>query len=553
MPEHPSERAWFSRLRLAILLYGALSAFLYAGLLPLWEGFDEPFHYGCVQELRRHGALPVMGKTVLSEEVVRSLDLVPAGYAVMRNVGRGVAFGDYFRMPAVERGELRRRLERIDPASAAGDSQSPNYESHQAPLAYALLAPFDALWAKVPLPARVLRLRLLGALAAVLLLWFGAWRLGALLDLPDAIPLTVMFVAFSSQMFYGAVCHIANDWLAVPLFTLVLSEAVAFYREPRVPAALRLGLALGAGLLTKAYFLAAVPVVAGVALVVYMRGRRAAKCDPGLAEARPHFLLAFLLPGLVIAAPWYIRNLALYHNLSGMQETMGGTPFGALARAAARIPWLDAALVTARTSLWTGNNSLLALSRNTLRVMLLLLSAAVCLYLWRVVRRRLPGAERVVLAGTLGYIAALVYATVLTYWSTRGAGISPAPWYVQALLAPGLCLLFIGLSKSGTTGRALWLAIVWVWTYVIVVTYGVKLIPFYAGFTTGMAHLSDLPGWYARLIGGSYGTLDTAAILPPRLLLALAAAVVTMAIVLAAALSAIFLLPLPLFRRKLKV
>jgi len=537
-----------------VLLYGALNALLYAGLLPLWEGFDEPFHYGYVQELRRHGALPVMGKTVLSEEVVRSLDLVPAGYAVTRNVGRGVAFGDYFRMPAEERRELRRRLERIDPASAAGDSQSPNYESHQAPLAYALLAPFDALWAKVPLPARVLRLRLLGALAAVLLLWFGTLRLGALLDLPDTIPLTVMFVAFSSQMFYGAVCHIANDWLAVPLFALVLSEAVALHREPRAPAALRLGLALGAGLLTKAYFLAAVPVVAGVALVVYMRGRQVAKSHPGLARASglPRFFLVSLAPGLVIAAPWYIRNLSLYHNLSGMQETLGGTPFGALARAAGRIPWLDAALVTARTSLWTGNNSLGALSRNTLRVMLLLLGAAVCLYLWRAVRSRLPGAERVVLAGTLGYMAALVYSTVLTYWSTRGAGISPAPWYVQALLAPGLCLLFIGLSKSGGTGRALWLAMVWVWTYVMVVTYGVKQIPFYAGFTNGTAHLSDLPGWYARLLSGFYGTLETAALLPPGLLLALAAVVTAMAMTLAVGLSAIFLLPLPPFRRKLK-
>ena len=132
MPSSTPARPWF---RIALLLYGALNAVLYAGLLPLWEGFDEPFHYGYVQELSRRGALPVLGKTVLSEEVVRSLDLVPVGYAVARNVGRGVVFGDYFRMPAEQRRELRRRLEQVDPASAAGDSQSPNYESNHPPLA----------------------------------------------------------------------------------------------------------------------------------------------------------------------------------------------------------------------------------------------------------------------------------------------------------------------------------------------------------------------------------------------------------------------------------
>ena len=33
------------RLLLAVLAYGALNAILYAGLLPLWDGFDEPFHH----------------------------------------------------------------------------------------------------------------------------------------------------------------------------------------------------------------------------------------------------------------------------------------------------------------------------------------------------------------------------------------------------------------------------------------------------------------------------------------------------------------------------
>ncbi len=31
-------------MRVALAVYGMVSALAYAALLPLWEGFDEPFH-----------------------------------------------------------------------------------------------------------------------------------------------------------------------------------------------------------------------------------------------------------------------------------------------------------------------------------------------------------------------------------------------------------------------------------------------------------------------------------------------------------------------------
>ena len=62
----------------AVALFGILNATLYCLLLPLWEGFDEPFHYGYVQTLSAKGELPVLGKTRLSREVLQSLHLAPA-------------------------------------------------------------------------------------------------------------------------------------------------------------------------------------------------------------------------------------------------------------------------------------------------------------------------------------------------------------------------------------------------------------------------------------------------------------------------------------------
>jgi len=37
--------------RWLLLTYALINAALYSILLPLWEGFDEPFHFGYVQYL----------------------------------------------------------------------------------------------------------------------------------------------------------------------------------------------------------------------------------------------------------------------------------------------------------------------------------------------------------------------------------------------------------------------------------------------------------------------------------------------------------------------
>jgi hypothetical protein len=66
-----------------------------------------------------------------------------------------------------------------------------------------------------------------------------------------------------------------------------------------------------------------------------------------------------------------------------------------------------------------------------------------------------------------------------------------------------------------------------------------KLVPFYAGFTGGRAHLSDMLNWWGRLFAGAWGTLDSTALFAPQAILALTVTVVAMAILLAVALTAL--------------
>ena len=492
-------------MRAALLIYGLLNAILYAGLTPLWEGFDEPFHYGYVQHLWHARTLPVQKRTCISEEIWRSLPLAPASYIVKRNLPMVTTFDDYFRLPQSDRLARRRALQELDPALAAVTSGAPNYESQQAPLAYTLLAPFHALWSRAPLPVRVWRLRLVCALASTLATGLLLFRLAAVLAVDAG---TAVFLAFSSQMFYATTAHITNDWLSVPLFLLVVAAAVDLYLNPRRAALAILALALAAGLLTKAYFLALIPFA--LAIVLLRRGWR----DTA----------AFSAIGLLPAAPWYIRNLFLYRDLAGLQENVGGTTLAAFFSDAARVPWIKAAIATAATSLWEGNSSATTFGSVTIWLMLLLLAVAGVCFL---IRHPRPG-ELVALAGLLSFATALLYNTVIQYRATNGGAITPAPWYVQLLFPPAFCLLSVRLP------RVLRAAMCCLWAYVICATYIAKLVPLYGGYSGRPARLPELARWYTTQFPQIRDILATTAMIPPSALFVLTVLVAAASIALAA-------------------
>jgi hypothetical protein len=182
------------------------------------------------------------------------------------------------------------------------------------------------------------------------------------------------------------------------------------------PARRGVDVALAAGLLTKAYFLAMLPFAFGVVAWCCL-DRKLVWRQAGL----------FVVLSLAPAVPWYIRNVLLYQNLSGQQETLGGTPVAALLNAAVHLPWWTSIETTARTSLWEGHSSATTFGATTIWLMLSLLLAAAGLYIWDAFRGRPPQAERALLAGLGCYGIGLAYSTVLLFYSTRGAGVATAP------------------------------------------------------------------------------------------------------------------------------
>ncbi|MBV9613628.1 MAG: hypothetical protein JO091_14230, partial [Acidobacteriaceae bacterium] len=180
-----------------------------------------------------------------------------------------------------------------------------------------------------------------------------------------------------------------------------------------------------------------------------------------------------------IAMPWYVHNLFLYDSFSATQQSVAGVGLRQAVSALTRINWLASAAEFALWSLWTGNWSFTAFSRNTLNFELLLLLAALATYVAQF--RRMPQAELWVLAACGCFLLGLIYQTCVTWVHTHGVSTHPEPWYGQGVIACLWVLCAMGLETANVAGRIVAIALCLVSAWIAELTYVAKLLPYYGG------------------------------------------------------------------------
>ncbi len=468
-------------LPLLLVFYGIVNAAAYCCLLPLWEGFDEAYHYGYVQIVANDLRFPVLGHASLSREIWHSFELAPVSHYLQPYTHAPLNFSDYFALPAEERAQRRKQLESISPGERLeAQPEKPNYEVNQSPLAYVFMAAFDRLLSGSALPTRVLALRLICAILSIILLAHVTLRLARELGLGPPLVHAALFCVFSSQMLYATICHVSNDALAPPAMGYVLLTAILAWKRGRNRDWAALGVALAAALLIKAYFLFVVPMFLVLVIGKFWQAKAAAT--------------------VLLALPWYVRNLMLYHNLSATVESTSGLSVSQMLKTAVAVPWLESIRYMAHSSLWTGNNSFTTFSSFTLNLALLLLAAGVALYLWNA---RRDSAEWIVIAAIVLFSCGLAVVTLAFFSGTSGRAIAAVPWYSQVLLAPVLLIVFLGFARVRRWGPALASITVALWAYVMIATFLAKLIPLYGGFTSAHARVSELAAWFGSGTGES--------------------------------------------------
>ncbi|HIC87843.1 MAG TPA: hypothetical protein EYP04_00320 [Anaerolineae bacterium] len=252
---------------LLILLAYLATGLLYAIYTPAWQVPDEPAHYNYVRYLVDNGRFPVLQAGDYPHEYLETLKA--------RHFPPDLS---------------------IDPV---------RYEFHQPPLYYLLAAPIYELTGGLLLP---LRLFSVGLGALLLLVVYRISR--DLFPNHPLLPLAATAFVATVPMHLAMLAGVNNDALAELLLALALWLSIRHVMgldHGGWQAGLRLGFVLGLLLVTKTTAYVAVPVVFLALLARWWREWREVP-RPALLPR----LLVVLGPALLIALPWYVRNVLVY-------------------------------------------------------------------------------------------------------------------------------------------------------------------------------------------------------------------------------------------------
>ncbi len=431
------------------LCFLARGAF-YCSFLPLWEGYDEWAHFAYIERLVTSGRLLVDRAEPVSSEVRASLELAPVPWE-MRGDGPPFLTEDrYWQLPPEERAERQRRLRAIPPGWSRETSPSgpPAYEALQAPLYYWLLSlPYRAA-SSVPLADRVFLLRYISlaiASLAVPLVFLTAWRILRSAEL--ALGTAALLTAMPGLMV--DVCRVGNECLGVVLYSGLILVSLdltedAIHRRTGVLA----GVALGLGLLTKAYFLTAVPALA----LLYAWRIRKAKDRPAVLR---HAIATFAI-ALAIGGWWYGYNRVTTGTWSGLGESvvLRAYTWRQFLEGALHVDWrraIDSILVS---HIWFGGWSSLTVRSWMYHVLFWaagIASAGVALALWRSAPVRRSSLYPLLAFYGFFWIGQL-YNVLLIFLSKQ----VPASmgWYMYSVIVAETALVAVGLySLAPGLGR----------------------------------------------------------------------------------------------------
>ena len=442
----------------------------YATVIPLWENLDEFAHFAYVDWLRTHATLPDPDARV-SEEVSRSLRLVPIPWGLNDWPEPAATHDTYWNLSPEERSARQTALATLPSDTQPSTGTDFLYEGKQPPLYYMISAPVLQLAQGSSLPSRVLVLRLFTVfLASFLVPLTFAVAMRAMGKTSPALFCAILITAMPVLLMTAS--RIANDALASVLFS-VLTWALLSPQPWSPRGSLLIGVTLGAGLLTKVYFIASVPIVvlSGAAAIWKAPSRTRARTAGFIAGAA---LLAF-----AISAWWYVRVLGATGPVWADVAPHSSMSIGELTNYLLQFPLRQAVRGALDLHFWFGGWSFLAV-RSWIYMTLQWLFMALVLGSFLAMLRRRSATS--VVWGLYGcFWAAMMYHALIFFIS---AGIpSSTGSYLYAVIACEAVILCSGVYfwfRQSWQSRAM---VVIIGLFLLLETYATHfvLIPYYTG------------------------------------------------------------------------
>ena len=424
--------------------------------IPVWEGIDEYAHVAVVDRWTDEFRLPRPDDPI-SPEILASLCSHPLPVEMFVQSPSFWTYADWW----------------AGRPAPVCQPNLPLYEAQQPPLYYWLMAGPWALGRGMPVENRVLMLRLLSVLIASTGIIFTFLAAERLLKSPLwAAVAAAVVVVFPNLL--TDVARVGNDSLAFALFSALL-WLLTLRPVPRIT-----GVVFAAGLLTKVFFLVAIPVTIAVLVISRADLRR---------------ITVILMTAFGLSGWWYLVTHARTGSWTGWSETAMQTwSATTLIATAMKVHWVHAAGVAFRSFIWFGDWSFLKLP-NWMYIPAGFLFLAGAL----VIRSARDYWVPITLTGA--FALAMTYHTIVTYL-LHDISASPG-WYFCTLLAPIVILLVAGLRSWLGTASALAPASL----LIALDAYGnfCVSLPFYAGLArqrpdvlafTRMAHPWSVALWF---------------------------------------------------------
>jgi 4-amino-4-deoxy-L-arabinose transferase-like glycosyltransferase len=429
------------KLLLLLWLCFLARALFYCAVFPLWEGYDEPSHFAFVQFEAWQPGLPV-ASTPVSREVAASLHLLPLSWEQRLHVIAPPTYTEdsYWNLPSEEREAMQKQVHALprewqkEPATAPA-----MYEAQQAPLYYWLMAfPTRLAW-QWSLPARVMLVRVLSALLVSLVVPI-AYEAAVLVLGSRAQALGIVAVITCMPELMIDMCRVGNDSLSLVLFSLLTLLLLLAVGDHGSKWFLPAGVVLGLGLLSKAYFLTAIPVFLILAIFLACRELRQRRIRVAVK------VLAGMGLAAAISFAWYWRTYALTHSLSGEQDEAMAANAGLLHKLAAvvHVKWIGGVTSILVSHIWFGGWSFLKLPKPFYLLFACGMGLALVGVIKLVCHDRLRSVHLLVLTSLYGFFwLGLLYNILVIYLAT---GVSAScGWYMYAVVVPELLLVILGL------------------------------------------------------------------------------------------------------------
>jgi hypothetical protein len=333
----------------------------YVALQPPFEGLDEFAHYSSLRQIAHTASLPTYGASYLDTETTDYQGPMPYGTGTppFHALMGAKSYPEFFDNPA-NTNRYTHTYRTASQRSQFQESHVPNWQAQHPPLYYLLMTPL--VWATDHLSfvSQIFVLRLVSYLLALGGVLFGLASIRS--PGPSKVAAEVGFVFYPLLLpeFFPEFARIGNDSLCL-LLSGCLLFLIANEKNParRIRKPWLVGLVLGAGLLTKAFFL---PLTAAATLWLVLCRIKASEGAFSKRILQMSDVAEILVYASVIGGWWYVDKFLTFGSITGGDEAIrliqsGGMLEGlqkhfsamAIARGLATIPV---------TWVWTGTWSL---------------------------------------------------------------------------------------------------------------------------------------------------------------------------------------------------